>query len=93
MFPLVQASSEGVGRVLDGVGTASVIIGLLQQHHVKVIQPRVEASGAEASACTAGLSAVIKSVEERVLASLQAALNAFFAQVPQNHLNNIVCIA
>ncbi len=63
---VLQASSEGVGRVLDAVGTASVIIGLLQQHHAKVIQPRVEASAAEAAACAAGLSALIKTVEESV---------------------------
>ncbi|DBB07800.1 TPA: hypothetical protein ACH3X3_009214 [Trebouxia sp. C0006] len=75
------ASSEGLGRILDAMGTVSVIIGLVQQHHVKVIQPRVEASGAEAAACNAGLTGVTKSVEDRVLASLQAGLTAFFAQV------------
>ena len=78
---VLQASNEGLGRVLDAVATATVVIGLLQQHHVKVIQPRVEASAAELTACSNGMSAVIKSVEDRVLASLQAALNAFFAQV------------
>ena len=78
----LQASGEGMGRVLDAVATASIIVGLLQQHHMKVIQPRVETSPAEAGACSAALSACMKSVEERVLAALQAALNAFFAQVP-----------
>ena len=76
-----QASSEGLGRVLDAVATATIIIGLLQQHQIKVIQPHVEASAAELAACSNGMSALIKSVEERVLACLQAALNAFFVQV------------
>ena len=67
--------------MLDAVGGVSVIIGMVQQHHAKVIHPRVEASGAEAAACSTGLSALIKTVEERVLSSLQAALTAFFAQV------------
>ena len=67
------------------MGTVSVIIGLVQQHHVKVIQPRVEASGAEAAACNAGLTGLTKSVEDRVLASLQAGLTAFFAQVAAMH--------
>ena len=82
---MLQASSEGLGRILDAVGTVSVIIGLVQQHHVKVIQPRVEASGAEAAACNAGLTGVTKSVEDRVLASLQAGLTGFFAQVASMH--------
>ena len=82
---MLQASSEGLGRILDAVGTVSVIVGLVQQHHVKVIQLRVEASGAEAAACNAGLTGLTKSVEDRVLASLQAGLTAFFAQVAAMH--------
>ena len=73
--------------MLDAVGSVSVIIGLVQQHHVKVIQPRVEASGAEAAACNAGLSGLTKILEDRVLASLQAGLTAFFAQVAAMHHN------
>ncbi len=82
---MLQASSEGLGRILDAVGTVSVIIGLVQQHHVKIIQPRVEVSGAEAAACNAGLSGLTKTVEDRVLSSLQAGLTAFFAQVASVH--------
>ena len=91
---MLQASNEGLGRVLDAVATATVIIGLLQQHHVKVIQPHVEASAAESAACSNGMSALIKSVEERVLASLQAALNAFFAQVPYSiaHISTLLSL-
>ena len=80
-WTVLQASSDGLGRGLDAVATATVIIGLLQQHHVKVIQPHVTQSPSEWNACSTGLASLIRSVEERVLASMQAILNAFFAQV------------
>ena len=78
---LLQAVREGLGKVLEAVGTATVFIGLVQQHFTKVIQPQVEASTGEAAACNSGLSALVKATEERVLTSLQAALNALLAQV------------
>ena len=78
---MLQASSEGLGRGLDAVATATVIIELLQQHHLKVIQPHVDSSPSESNACSTGLATLIRSVEERVLASMQAILSAFFAQV------------
>lgn len=78
---MLQAVREGLGKVLEAVGTATAVIGLVQQHHTKVIQPQVEASTGEAAACSSGLAAVIKTTEERVLTSLQAALNAILAQV------------
>ena len=34
----------------------------------------------EASACATGLAALVRAVERQVLAALQAALSAFFAQ-------------
>ena len=37
----------------------------------------------EASACATGLAALVRAVERQVLAALQAALSAFFAQVPR----------
>ena len=84
----MQAVKEGLGKVLEAVGTTTVVIGLLQQHHIKVIQPHVAASTGDASACNSGLTALIKATEERVLTALQAALNAFLAQVtPTHHVN------
>lgn len=77
----LQASSEVLGRGLDAVATVTIIIGLLQQHHIKVIQPHVESSASDSTACINGLATLIRSVEDRVLASMQAILNAFFAQV------------
>lgn len=85
---MLQASNDGLGRGLDAVATATVIIELLQQHHVKVIQPHVTQSPSESNACSTGLATLIRSVEERVLASMQAILNAFFAQV-----HSITCLA
>ena len=69
-----------MGRVLEAVGAASGIVRQLQQHYAKCIAPRVEESAAEASACATGLAALVRAVEERVLAALQASLTAFFGQ-------------
>ncbi|KAK9835004.1 hypothetical protein WJX81_003494 [Elliptochloris bilobata] len=74
------AASEGVGRVLEAVGAASGIVRQLQQHYARCIAPRVEESAAEASASATGLAALVRAVEERVLAVLQASLAAFFGQ-------------
>ena len=87
---MLQAVREGLGKVLEAVGTATVVIGLVQQHHNKVIQPQVEASTGEAAACTSGLSALVKATEERVLTSLQAALNALLAQVSCDNVSKLV---
>ena len=78
---VLQAVTEGLGKVLEAVATATVVIGLVQQHHTKVIQPQVQASPGEAAACTSGLTVLIKATEERVLAALQAALNAFSGNI------------
>ena len=43
-------------------------------------EPRVEEAPMEASACATGLAALVRAVERQVLAALQAALSAFFAQ-------------
>lgn len=76
-----QAAAEGVGKVLDAIGTATIIIGMVQQHHAKAIQPQVQASAGEANACSSALAGLVKSTEDRVLACLQTAINAFFSQV------------
>lgn len=76
-----QAVAEGLGRVLDAIGTATLVIGMIQQHHTKVIQPQVQASAGETKACSSALAGLVRSTEERVLACLQSALNAFCAQV------------
>ena len=76
-----QRATDGVGRVLEAVGAASGIIRALQQHYVTVIEPRVEESPTEATACATGLAALVRAVERQVLNALQAALSAFFAQV------------
>ena len=73
--------AEGLGRVLDAIGTATIVIGMIQQHYSKVVQPQVQASAGETTACTSALAGLVKSTEERVLACLQSALNAFFLQV------------
>ena len=52
---LLQAVREGLGKVLEAVGTATVFIGLVQQHFTKVIQPQVEASTGDAAACNSVL--------------------------------------
>lgn len=83
------AVREGLGKVLEAVGTATVVIGLVQQHFTKVIQPQVEASTGEAAACNSGLSAFVKATEERVLTSLQAALNALLAQVDCENVTSV----
>ena len=67
--------------MLDAIGTATIVIGMIQQHHSKVVQPQVQASPGETSACSTALAGLVRSTEERVLACLQAALNAFFLQV------------
>jgi hypothetical protein len=54
---------------------------LLQQHYAKVVEPVVEMAPAEQSACSAGLTALVRAVEERALLSLQAGVAAFFNQV------------
>ncbi len=77
----VQRATEGVGRVLEAVGAASGVIRALQQHYMTVIEPRVEESPTEATACATGLAALVRAVERQVLTALQAALSAFFAQV------------
>ena len=82
----MQAASEGVGRVLEAVGAASGIVRQLQQHYAKCISPRVEESAAEAAACATGLAALVRAVEERVLAALQASLAAFFGQARRDLL-------
>jgi hypothetical protein len=76
-----QAASDGVGRVLEAVGAASGIVRQLQQHYARAVAPRVEESAAEAAACATGLASLVRAVEERVLAALQASLSAFFVQV------------
>ena len=76
-----QRATDGVGRVLEAVGAASGIIRALQQHYVTIIEPRVEESPTEATACATGLAALVRAVERQVLNALQAALSAFFAQV------------
>ena len=76
-----QRATEGVGLVLEAVGAASGIIRALQQHYVTVIEPRLEESPTEATACATGLAALVRAVERQVLNALQAALSAFFAQV------------
>jgi hypothetical protein len=78
---LSQVAAEGVGRVLEAVGAASGIIRALQQHYATVIEPKVEESPVEATACATGLAALVRAVERQVLNALQAALAAFFAQV------------
>jgi len=75
-----QAASDGVGRVLEAVGAASGIVRQLQQHYARAVAPRVEESAAEAAACATGLASLVRAVEERVLAALQASLSAFFVQ-------------
>ena len=40
----------------------------------------MEEAPVEASACATGLAALVRAVERQVLAALQAALSAFFAQ-------------
>lgn len=67
--------------MLDAIGTATIVIGMIQQHHSRVVQPQVQASLGETSACSSALAGLVRSTEERVLACLQAALNAFFMQV------------
>ena len=76
----MQRATDGVGRVLEAVGAASGIIRALQQHYATVVEPRVEAAPAEATACATGLAALVRAVERQVLTALQAALSAFFAQ-------------
>ena len=63
-----------MGRVLEAVGAASGIIRALQQHYVTVIEPHVEESPTEATACATGLAALVRAVERQVLNALQAAL-------------------
>ena len=78
---MLQAVAEGLGRVLDAIGTTTIVITMIQQHHSKVIQPQVQSSAGETAACSAALAGLVRSVEERVLSCLQQALNAFFSQV------------
>lgn len=81
VWSLLQAVTEGLGRVLDAIGTATIVIGMIKQHHGKVIQPQLQSSAGEAAACSSALSGLVRSVEERVLTCLQQALNAFLSQV------------
>ncbi|KAK9823591.1 hypothetical protein WJX72_004079 [[Myrmecia] bisecta] len=74
-------TQEGLGKVLEAIGVATAIIKLLQQHYTKSIEPAVDDVLAESVSCSTGMAALIRAVEERVLATLQSALNAFFAQV------------
>ena len=46
----------------------------------------MEEAPVEASACATGLAALVRAVERQVLAALQAALSAFFAQARRSHV-------
>jgi hypothetical protein len=82
---LLQAAQASLGDSLGAMLRAVSLVGsmarALQAHYQRVIVPHVAGSAAEARACSAGLAALVKAADERVLAALQRTLTLLFNQV------------
>ena len=57
------------------------MIQYLQAHYKTNVESCVASSVAESAACTSGLSALIRAIEEKVLEGLVVAIRLFFTQV------------
>lgn len=75
------AMAASIGRVLQAVSTIGAIVSVVQQHYQRVLAPHLgPPGGAEARACAAGLAALVKAVDERVLGALQRCLSLLAGQ-------------
>ncbi|CAD7697583.1 unnamed protein product [Ostreobium quekettii] len=82
-----RAVERGVGNVLKAVATISSILQNLKEYYTAIIMPLVMPSIAEVSACRAGMAALVKAVEERLLLNLNQGLKHFFAQMDKGLVN------
>ncbi|KAL4458016.1 hypothetical protein ABPG75_012881 [Micractinium tetrahymenae] len=75
------AMAGSIGRVLQAVSTIGAIASVVQQHYQRVLAPHLgPPGGAEARACSAGLAALVKAVDERVVGALQRCLSLLASQ-------------
>ena len=89
LIPGVCASpGTQVGHILKAVVAATSTVQSLKSYFTSTLVPLLSASIAELSACRAGLAALIKAVEERVLHNLNNSMKQFFIQVRWESTNS-----
>lgn len=77
------ALGDSLGRVLGAVSTVGSIVAAVKSQYERVVLPHVVGSAGEARVCSAGLAALVKAADERVLAALQRTLTLLFNQVQE----------
>ena len=72
---------DQIGNVFVAVNHTTRMIEHLQTYYKAQVESLIAASVAESAACAAGLSALIRAIEEKVLEGLNSGIRLFFGQV------------